>query len=117
MNAPTAHEEHSAMTTSKNPFLRTVREALSSVVALVYLGACAILLIWALTADAGDDASFAGVIPTLATAPVSLVLLVLPDHISMAVLAIALGALVNAVLIGWCVRTLRRGRGGSTPTA
>lgn len=117
MNASTTHEEHSPMTTSKNPFLRTVREALSSVVALGYLGACAILLVWALTVDAGDDASFAGVIPTLATAPVSLVLLVLPDHISMAVLAIALGALVNAVLIGWCVRTLRRGRGGSTPTA
>ncbi|MCX4681096.1 hypothetical protein OG413_38480 [Streptomyces sp. NBC_01433] len=105
------------MTASGSPFLRTVREALSSVVALVYLAVCAILLIWALTVDAGDDASFAGVIPTFATAPVSLVLLVLPDHISMAIFAIALGALVNAVLIGWCVRTLRRGRGDFTPTA
>ncbi|MGW2511850.1 SCO4225 family membrane protein [Streptomyces scopuliridis] len=85
------------------------------VVGLVYLGVCAVLLVWALvvTIGAGSDESMAGVIPLLATAPASLVLLVLPDSdvmpIVMPVIAIALGAAVNTAIIGWCTRTLRRG--------
>ncbi|WP_327344497.1 SCO4225 family membrane protein [Streptomyces europaeiscabiei] len=81
------------------------------VVGLAYLGVCAVLFVWAVVVTAGEstDASMAGVIPLLATAPVSLVLLVLPDNIVMAVIAVALGAAVNAAIIGWCTRTLRRG--------
>ncbi|MFJ1749780.1 SCO4225 family membrane protein [Streptomyces sp. NPDC088116] len=97
--------------TSNSP-LHIVRSSLTNVVALAYLVVCAGLLIWALTASAGDDASFAGVIPLLATAPVSLVLLVLPEGLAMVILSVVLGALVNALVIGWCVRTLRQGRQG-----
>ncbi|MDX3862766.1 SCO4225 family membrane protein [Streptomyces europaeiscabiei] len=81
------------------------------VVGLAYLGVCAVLLVWAVVVTAGEstDASMAGVIPLLATAPVSLVLLVLPDNIVMAIVAVALGAAVNAAIIGWCTRALRRG--------
>ncbi|WP_405893575.1 hypothetical protein OG272_14710 [Streptomyces sp. NBC_00104] len=81
------------------------------VVGLVYLGVCAVLLVWALVVTIGDstDESMAGVIPLLATAPASLVLLVLPDNIVMAIIAVALGAAVNAAIIGWCTRALRRG--------
>jgi hypothetical protein len=81
------------------------------VVGLAYLGVCAALLAWALVVTIGDssDESMAGVIPLLATAPASLVLLVLPDSIVMAVVAVALGAVVNAEIIGWCTRALRRG--------
>ncbi|MDX3129532.1 hypothetical protein PV367_06880 [Streptomyces europaeiscabiei] len=81
------------------------------VVGLAYLGVCAVLLVWALVVTAGEstDASMAGVIPLLATAPVSLVLLVLPDNLVMAIIAVALGAAVNAAIIGWCTRALRRG--------
>lgn len=41
------------------------------VVGLVYLGACAVLLVWALVVTAVDSSgeSMAGVIPVLATAP------------------------------------------------
>ncbi|AXK37408.1 hypothetical protein DVA86_17245 [Streptomyces armeniacus] len=96
---------------------RALRSALGSVLARVYLAVCAGLLVWALVVSSGDnpDASFAGVWPVLATAPVSLVLLVLPDHSSMILVAVGLGALVNAVVIGWCARALRRGLGGSDP--
>ncbi|WP_416977121.1 SCO4225 family membrane protein [Streptomyces sp. T028] len=92
-----------------------VRHALTDVLALVYLGVCAALLIWALVVTALDDSgeSMAGVIPLLATAPASLVVLALPDHVSMIVLAIAFGALVNATVIGWCSRVLRGSRRGS----
>ncbi|MEK8169838.1 hypothetical protein NKH77_08525 [Streptomyces sp. M19] len=55
-------------------------------------------------------------IPLLATAPVSLILLVLPDHEAMIYLAFGLGALANAAFIAWCGHALRRGRGGSGPT-
>ncbi|MGW2516151.1 SCO4225 family membrane protein [Streptomyces sp. NPDC001617] len=47
------------------------------------------------------------------TAPASLVFLLLPDVLSdnmvMFVTAVAIGAEVNAAVIGWCARTLRRG--------
>ncbi|MEV0223110.1 hypothetical protein [Streptomyces sp. NPDC050704] len=84
---------------------------LFGVAGLVYLGVCAVLLVWALVVTAADssDESMAGVIPLLATAPTSLVLLVLPDNDVMLIPAIALGATVNAAIIGWCARTLRRG--------
>ena len=59
------------------------------------------------------DASLAGVVPLFATAPVSLVVFALPDHMSMLVVAVALGALVNTLFIGLCVRALRRGPGDS----
>ncbi|MFJ9031628.1 SCO4225 family membrane protein [Streptomyces sp. NPDC102274] len=98
---------------------RTVRHALGSVLARVYLAVCAALVIWAVVVSLGDnpDGSFAGVVPLIATAPVSLIVLLLPDHSSMIFIAIGLGALVNAVLIGWCARALGQGRGGSKPTA
>ncbi|KUN84573.1 SCO4225 family membrane protein [Streptomyces griseoruber] len=87
-----------------------LRHALTDVFALAYLGLCAALLIWALAVTLTDDSgeSMAGVIPLLATAPAGLVLFWLPDHLSMLVLSVALGALVNATVIGWCARTLRR---------
>ncbi|WP_133912663.1 SCO4225 family membrane protein [Streptomyces sp. NBC_00582] len=91
-----------------------LRHALTDVFALAYLALCAGLLVWALVVTALDDSgeSMAGVVPLLATAPASLVLLALPDHVSMIVLAIAFGALVNATVIGWCARALRgSGRG------
>lgn len=62
-----------------------------------------------MTLTDSSDESMAGVIPLLATAPASLVLLVLPDHGSMLVAAVVLGALVNATIIGTCARALRRG--------
>ena len=61
------------------------------------------------TARDSSDESVAGVLPLLATAPTSLVLLVLPDNNVMLIPAIALGAAVNAAIIGWCTRALHRG--------
>lgn len=96
---------------------RRLREAVG-VVGLVYLVVCAVLLGWALVVTAGDGSgeSMAGVIPLLATAPASLVLLVLPGGAVLFVAAVVLGALVNALIIGWCARALRRG-GRPDPTA
>ncbi|GAA2662488.1 SCO4225 family membrane protein [Streptomyces vastus] len=81
------------------------------VVGLVYLVVCAVLLVWALVVTVADssDESMAGVIPLLATAPASLVFLVLPDNNVMFISAVAIGAEVNAAIIGWCTRALRRG--------
>ncbi|MFD7427726.1 SCO4225 family membrane protein [Streptomyces sp. NPDC059818] len=81
------------------------------VIGLAYLGVCAALLVWALVVTAVDSSgeSMAGVIPVLATAPGSLVFLVLPDSAAMFVIAIVLGAGANAAIIGWCTRALRRG--------
>ncbi|MEV7425800.1 MULTISPECIES: SCO4225 family membrane protein [unclassified Streptomyces] len=95
---------------STHPAPRAVRRALGSVLARGYLVVCAALLVWTVVVDMGDnpDASFAGVIPIIATAPVSLIMLVLPDHSSMFFLPVCLGALVNAVIIGWCAQALRR---------
>ncbi|MET7484080.1 hypothetical protein [Streptomyces sp. NPDC005538] len=79
--------------------------------ALAYLLICAALLIWALAVTLTDDSgeSMAGVIPVLATAPASLVFLVLPDGAPMLIVAIVIGALVNASVIGWCALALSRG--------
>ncbi|MDH2393472.1 hypothetical protein QCN29_32855 [Streptomyces sp. HNM0663] len=95
------------------PFTRRLRRTHSEAAALVYLAVCAVLLVWALVATMGDDSgeSMAGVIPLLATAPASLVLLVLPDEPVWFITAVALGAEVNAVVIGWCARALRRSNG------
>ncbi|WP_327695897.1 SCO4225 family membrane protein [Streptomyces sp. NBC_00459] len=92
--------------------LRRLRDHIG-VVGLGYLVVCAVLLAWALVVTIGDssDESMAGVIPLLATAPASFVLLVLPDNIVMAVIAVTLGAAVNTAIIGWCTRALRRGGG------
>ncbi|MFG3518384.1 SCO4225 family membrane protein [Streptomyces bobili] len=93
--------------------LRGVRRALGNFAARVYLTACALLLGWALLAASGE--SMAAVIPLFATIPTSLVLLlVLPEGTTMFLLSIVLGALINAVVIGWCVRTLRRGSNPGT---
>jgi hypothetical protein len=52
----------------------------------------------------------AGVVPLLATVPGSIVaLLVLPGRSGAFTAAFVCGALVNATLIGWCSRALRRG--------
>ncbi|MFE7810442.1 SCO4225 family membrane protein [Streptomyces sp. NPDC057433] len=91
---------------------RRLRHLFGDVFALVYLGVCAALLVWALVVTAagdGSDASFAGVIPLLATAPVSIVLLLLPGGPMTVIAAVVGGALANAAVIGWCARTLRRG--------
>ncbi|MDX2934883.1 SCO4225 family membrane protein [Streptomyces ipomoeae] len=90
---------------------RRLRHALSDIVALIYLGVCAALLVWAIVVTFGDssDESMAGVIPLLATAPASFILFVLPDGGAMLIVAVVLGALVNATLIGLCARALRRG--------
>lgn len=96
---------------------RRIRHALGDVVSLAYLGICAALLVWALVDAATDstDESMAGVIPILATAPSSFVLFFLPDGAVMVVLAVVVGALVNATVIGWCARALRRGRQTDSP--
>ncbi|MGP3975673.1 SCO4225 family membrane protein [Streptomyces sp. 8N114] len=90
-----------------------MRDAFRGILAHIYLAVCAALVIWAVVASSGDqpDASIAGVVPLFATAPVSLIVLALPDHISMLFVAVGLGALVNALVIGWCARVLRLGRG------
>ncbi|MBV1942608.1 hypothetical protein KUF83_39665 [Streptomyces sp. BV286] len=81
------------------------------VAALVYLGVCASLLVWALVVSAREttDASMAGVIPFLATAPASFAFLMLPANSVVFFTAIAVGAAVNAAIISWCTRALRRG--------
>ncbi|AQU66001.1 SCO4225 family membrane protein [Streptomyces niveus] len=120
----TAHREPATMTDTAPSHLavravRTLRHALSSVFARLYLVAVVLLTVWVLVVDSGDnpDASFAGVVPVIATLPVSLLLIVLPEHWSMLFLPIALGALVNAVVIGWCARALGRFRPGSGPSS
>ncbi|GGV19561.1 SCO4225 family membrane protein [Streptomyces griseoflavus] len=104
-------EETTAVTGPGRTLPARLRHALTDVAALLYLGLCAALTVWAYVVSAGEneDASLAGVIPLLATAPFSVVLGVLPEHPAMFVLAVAFGALVNAVVIGTCSRALRRG--------
>lgn len=88
-----------------------LRHALSDVFALGYLAVCAVLMLWALVVTVTDSTgeSMAGVIPALATAPASLLMLVLPDGGLVIVASVVLGALVNATVIGLCARALRRG--------
>ncbi|GGZ03268.1 SCO4225 family membrane protein [Streptomyces poonensis] len=95
--------------------LRGARRALGHIAARVYLTACALLLGWALVASSTSDASMAAVIPLFATVPASLVLLLFLPEGSMAfLLSIILGALINAMIIGWCARALRRGSNPDT---
>ncbi|MFW3463225.1 SCO4225 family membrane protein [Streptomyces sp. 058-1L] len=84
-----------------------------SATGVIYLGICAVLFAWAWAATVWDstDESMAGVIPFLATAPVSFLFLMLPTNGVVFVTAIAVGAAVNASVIGWCARTLRHGGG------
>ncbi|MCX4552406.1 hypothetical protein OG204_04750 [Streptomyces sp. NBC_01387] len=91
-------------------FPRRLRHLLGAPAALAYLALCAALLVWALVVTGIDDSgeSMAGVVPILATAPFSLVFLGLPDHAASFVVAVALGALLNGGVIGWCARALRR---------
>ncbi|MFD5257778.1 SCO4225 family membrane protein [Streptomyces bobili] len=95
---------------------RRLRHVLGDVIALGYLAVCAGLLVWAIVVTATDDSgeSMAGVIPLLATAPGSLLFLALPEGGGMLLLAVVLGALINATVIGWCSRALRRGGGRGT---
>ncbi|MEU6765229.1 hypothetical protein ABZ916_22185 [Streptomyces sp. NPDC046853] len=89
------------------------RPTVGTAVALAYLAVCAALLVWALVVTATDtsDESMAGVIPLLATAPASFVLLLLPGGTAMVIVAVTAGALVNAAIINWCARALSRGSG------
>ncbi|MGW2841430.1 SCO4225 family membrane protein [Streptomyces sp. NPDC001493] len=88
--------------------LRSVRQALGTLAARVYLVGCALLLGWAIVAS--GDGSMAAVIPLGATLPSSIVLLLtLPDSDVVFLLSIVLGALINALIIGWIARALRRG--------
>ncbi|MFG2313157.1 SCO4225 family membrane protein [Streptomyces sp. NPDC048566] len=99
---------------------RRLGHALGDVFARVYLVACAVLLVWALWVSAVDssDESMAGVIPLLATAPSSFIpIALLPDSAAVFAVAVVFGALVNAAVIGWCARALRRGRSGHDPVS
>ncbi|MFF9488397.1 SCO4225 family membrane protein [Streptomyces sp. NPDC014676] len=88
--------------------LHGVRRALGTAAARIYLAGWALLLGWALVV--ASEGSMAVVIPLFATLPASLVLLiVLPEGGMMFLLSIVLGALINAMVIGWCARALRRG--------
>ncbi|MFF2187974.1 SCO4225 family membrane protein [Streptomyces sp. NPDC058155] len=117
----TAHRETTTMTDtgSSNRAVRALRHALSNVFARVYLVAVVLMSGWAVVVTLGDnpDASFAGVVPVIATLPVSLLVLLPPDNWSMIFLPVALGALVNATVIGWCARALNRSRTGSGPSS
>ena len=103
-------------TSSGKSLPRRLRHVLGDVVALVYLAVCAALLVWAIVVALADDSgeSMAAVIPLFATAPGSLLVLVLPEGGAMLLLAVVLGALINATVIGWCSRALRRGGGRGT---
>ncbi|MBT3152654.1 hypothetical protein HTV45_17535 [Streptomyces sp. CHD11] len=108
------HKEPTAVTGPGRSLTSRLRHVFGDIAALVYLGLIVALVIWAYTASTGtEDASFAGVIPLLATAPASLVLLVLPEFPGMFELALVVGALVNAAGIGWCSRRLRQGGGAA----
>ncbi|OON80679.1 SCO4225 family membrane protein [Streptomyces tsukubensis] len=71
--------------------------------ARLYLAVCVLLLIWVAvdsTLVPHEDASFAGVVPLILTAPFSLVVLALPiNGLAGVLLPIAAGAVVNAWLI------------------
>ncbi|MCX2925131.1 SCO4225 family membrane protein [Streptomyces sp. NEAU-W12] len=99
------------MTDSSRALSRRLRRTFGNVFALIYLALCAALFVWAIVVSAGDDSgeSMAIIFPLLATAPTSLVLLVLPGGFSMVAVVVVLAALVNAAIIGWCARALRRG--------
>ncbi|MCK1794796.1 hypothetical protein MTQ01_01895 [Streptomyces sp. XM4193] len=95
-----------------NRFAGRIRQFLTDPVALGYLALVAALVVWALTVTGLDDSgeSMAGVVPVLATAPFGFVLVLLPDHAASFLVAVAIGGLVNALVIGWCSQTLRKRR-------
>ncbi|WP_030864776.1 SCO4225 family membrane protein [Streptomyces sp. NRRL S-37] len=87
--------------------LRGVRRTFGTA-ARIYLTCCALLFGWAVVT--ASDESMAAVVPLFATAPSSVVLLfLLPEADTTFLLSILLGALINAMIIGWCARVLRRG--------
>lgn len=100
-----------------------VRRALTAVfgtrTARVYFLLCCALLSWAVV-DAAlvdhEDASLAGVVPLLATAPPSLLLsfLVSEGGLIGYALVVLVSAAVNAALIGWCVRAVGAWRNSRT---
>ncbi|MEU1042204.1 SCO4225 family membrane protein [Streptomyces sp. NPDC005551] len=93
--------------------LRRVFRPLGHVAARVYLVACVLLFGWALLA--ASEGSMALVIPLLAIVPSGLVLLlVLPEGTATFGLSVVFGVLINAMLIGWCARALRRGNNPDT---
>ncbi|MFJ4785749.1 SCO4225 family membrane protein [Streptomyces sp. NPDC088794] len=105
----------SGLPSSRSPspppsLLRRLRHYLTDFVALGYLAVCAGLLGWLLFLflDPDADIGFAPVVPAFATAPASFVWFLLPDSTVLLFVALAFGALVNATVIGWCSRTLRR---------
>ncbi|MFI8093445.1 SCO4225 family membrane protein [Streptomyces sp. NPDC086080] len=104
-------EKPTAVPEPGRSFGRRVWYVLGDIAALAYLGLIAALVIWVLVDSTveHEDASFAGVVPLLATFPGSFLVLVLPEHPAMFFLAIAFAALVNAAIIGWCSRRLRGG--------
>ena len=79
--------------------------------ALGYLGLCVAIVIWMVVVTVIDDqgGSMAAVVPLLATAPASLVVLALPGGKAALIVGVVIGALVNASVIGWCARALGRG--------
>ncbi|WP_405991752.1 SCO4225 family membrane protein [Streptomyces sp. NBC_00986] len=91
--------------------LHRVTQNLRNPFALAYLGICVAIVVWTVVVTVMDDSgeSMAGVVPILATAPASLVVLVLPGGKAMFFVAVVIGALVNASVIGWCARALKRG--------
>ncbi|WP_405675456.1 hypothetical protein OG292_07120 [Streptomyces sp. NBC_01511] len=117
----TARGESTTMTdtTASHRALRAVRRTFAGVYVRVYLAVCVALLGWSVVVSTGpnEDASFAGVVPLMATAPLSLIVIVLPDHVSMFYLSVGVGALANAVPIAWCARVLSRALDRSRPTA
>ncbi len=108
---PSTPEDPTTASAPDRSFGSRLRYVLGDVAALVYLAFIAALVIWVYVDSAGEheDASFAGVIPLLATAPASVLVLLPPEFPGMFVVAVTVGALVNAVVIGWCSRRLRRG--------
>ncbi|MEW2077418.1 MULTISPECIES: SCO4225 family membrane protein [unclassified Streptomyces] len=93
--------------------LRGVRRTLGTLAARIYLTGCVLLLGWALVA--ASEGSMAIVLPLFATLPASLVLLLLlPEGDTAFLLSMVLGALANAMVIGWCARALRRGKNPDT---
>ncbi|MFG2370572.1 SCO4225 family membrane protein [Streptomyces sp. NPDC048504] len=99
-----------------NSPLHRLGQNLRNPFALAYLGVCVAIVIWTVVVTVMDDSgeSMAGVVPILATAPASLVVLVLPGGKAMFIVAVVIGALVNASVIGWCARALRGGNQSDT---
>lgn len=97
---------------------RRTRRVLTAVAgtwtARAYLVLCGALLVWVL-ADAAlvthEDASFTGIFPLLATAPLSLLFLLLApgEGLLVYLLVVVVCAVANAALINWCVRAAGRG--------